>query len=247
MKKVWLAEKADLNNRYFQIQSLNTQLNGTLIKKDKDFTKLQNQLSKILSDKEKSSKSTMMISKKLPMTGTKVKSTDLPSLETTAAKNRETFLRKEFERLTSELQTIRTDSENTIKELMQKINVLQQVPRTVQIAPPPAPEFQSPVVVRTPAARINPNNNPSSSFRPGSIASKFLKGTPKAKSVSEVMKSLEAEENDEQHVPTSSDDTNVLEIQSLKAQLKEAFAVIKEQDRLIHEGKLICLEFGFIS
>jgi hypothetical protein len=64
LKKTWLAEKADLEKRYFQIQALNTQLSASLIKKEKEFVKLQNTLANLLKDKEKANKSTIMISSK---------------------------------------------------------------------------------------------------------------------------------------------------------------------------------------
>jgi hypothetical protein len=68
LKKTWLAEKADLEKRYFQIQALNTQLSASLIKKEKEFVKLQNTLANLLKDKEKANKSTIMISSKASST-----------------------------------------------------------------------------------------------------------------------------------------------------------------------------------
>jgi chromosome segregation ATPase len=53
LKNRWLQEKTDLDNRYHQAETLSTQLQGTLKKKDKDFDKLQSQLAKIVKDGNK--------------------------------------------------------------------------------------------------------------------------------------------------------------------------------------------------
>lgn len=50
MRNHWVAEKSDLQTRIFQVQAQNTQVMGTLKKKEKDFEKLQNQLAKIVKD-----------------------------------------------------------------------------------------------------------------------------------------------------------------------------------------------------
>lgn len=46
VKRHWLAEKNDLQNRVFQVQTLHTQLQGTLKKRERDFEKLQANLLK---------------------------------------------------------------------------------------------------------------------------------------------------------------------------------------------------------
>lgn len=53
VKAHWLAEKNDLQSRFHQVQALNTQIQGTLKKKEKDFDKLQNQLAKVVKDAAK--------------------------------------------------------------------------------------------------------------------------------------------------------------------------------------------------
>ncbi|RYG69562.1 hypothetical protein EON64_02380 [archaeon] len=62
VKNYWLAEKSDLQTRYFQIQALNTQVTGTLKKKEKDYDKLQMQLSKIVKDGQKGNKAVIQMS-----------------------------------------------------------------------------------------------------------------------------------------------------------------------------------------
>jgi hypothetical protein len=48
----WLSEKADLEGRLFQIQSLNTQYQGTLKKRDKEIDRLQQLLAKTVKDSQ---------------------------------------------------------------------------------------------------------------------------------------------------------------------------------------------------
>ena len=63
VKQQWLGDKADLHNRFCQVQALNTQVQGTLKKKDKDFEKLQSQLAKIVKDGNKAqAKPSIMLS-----------------------------------------------------------------------------------------------------------------------------------------------------------------------------------------
>ena len=54
VKNHWLAEKSELQTRNFQVQALNTQITGTLKKKENDFMKLQNQLAKVVKDANRS-------------------------------------------------------------------------------------------------------------------------------------------------------------------------------------------------
>ena len=61
----WLAEKNDLQARFFQIQSLNTQMQGTLKKKEKDFEKLQAHLAKLVKEASRGQKSTLQRSQPL--------------------------------------------------------------------------------------------------------------------------------------------------------------------------------------
>lgn len=62
LRNHWLADKADLQSRFCQVQGLNTQIQGTLKKKEKEFEKLQAQLTKLVKDSARGVKSTIMIS-----------------------------------------------------------------------------------------------------------------------------------------------------------------------------------------
>jgi hypothetical protein len=62
VKNQWLSDKQDLTTRLHQVQALNTQLQGTLKKKEKDYDKLQSQLSKLVKDHSKGQKSIITVS-----------------------------------------------------------------------------------------------------------------------------------------------------------------------------------------
>jgi len=53
LKCLWLSEKSELESRCFQLQALHTQLQGTLRKKERDYDRLQTQLSKAVKESQK--------------------------------------------------------------------------------------------------------------------------------------------------------------------------------------------------
>jgi len=59
----WVEEKADLENKVFQMLAVQTQVQGSLRKKEKDHEKLQAQLTKAVRESNKASKSMIQISK----------------------------------------------------------------------------------------------------------------------------------------------------------------------------------------
>lgn len=77
----WLTEKSDLEGRMFQMQGLNTTMQGmlfhpkfpvvficilgTMKKKEKDFEKLQNQYAKLVKDNERGNKAVIQLSQPL--------------------------------------------------------------------------------------------------------------------------------------------------------------------------------------
>ena len=138
LKKTWLAEKSDLQNRYFQIQSLNTQLNASLIKKEKEFVKLQNSLANVLKDKEKANKSTIIISSKLPgsslSTSQKVPkelpnngTTSVPLLnaEISSLKNTRMYLTNEIKQLQEQFSKIE-NQRNEIQQVYHQNNMISE-------------------------------------------------------------------------------------------------------------------------
>jgi chromosome segregation ATPase len=59
----WVEEKADLESKVFQMLAVQTQVQGSLRKKEKDHEKLQNQLAKAVREGNKSNKTMISISK----------------------------------------------------------------------------------------------------------------------------------------------------------------------------------------
>lgn len=66
LRNHWLAEKNDLEKRCFQLQGLNTQYEGTMRKKDKEYDKLQLQLAKLVKDSQRGQKPAITLTKPLP-------------------------------------------------------------------------------------------------------------------------------------------------------------------------------------
>eukprot|EP01041_Mallomonas_annulata_P000565 gene565-1090_t len=81
----WLSEKSDLESRCFQSQTLFTQMQGTLRKKDKDYDKLQQQLSKLVKDSQRQQKAFITLSKPLPRSSSQVRVTTIKDAELLAA------------------------------------------------------------------------------------------------------------------------------------------------------------------
>lgn len=207
LKRSWLAEKNDLQNRFFQIQSLNTQLNGTLIKKEKDFSKLQTHLSKLVAEKERSVKSTFFVCGNKPATLNRTSGSiaELKKIEKIASYSEQIFLRQEIANLRNNLQEL----QGLVAELKMKLQL--------------ATKLEDNRIVDESVVPLSP--------RSGSIARKYLTGTPGAKPLSlllnkETCSALTTSAEVEKH-------SEVI----LRLQLEEALLVIKEQDRLIHEGK----------
>ena len=69
----WLSEKSELESRNFQMLALQTQVQGTMRKKEKDYEKLQGQLDKVVRDSMRGNKSTIIVSKPLQKNSSQVK------------------------------------------------------------------------------------------------------------------------------------------------------------------------------
>ncbi len=63
VRNKWLAEKSEMESKLFHLQALVTQIEGTSRKKEKDFEKLQAQLSKLNKDSNRGVMSIITISK----------------------------------------------------------------------------------------------------------------------------------------------------------------------------------------
>lgn len=89
----WLTEKNELENKLYQMLSLQTQIQGKIIKKEKDYEKLQLQLDKVIKDSQRGNKSMITISKPLKKNSSQVKAPGtLVDAEMTAAKSIITLL-----------------------------------------------------------------------------------------------------------------------------------------------------------
>ena len=84
----WLAEKSELESRTFQMLALQTQYQGTMRKKEKDYEKLQGQLDKLVRDSQRGNKAVITVSKPLQKNSSQQKSAGtLLDAELTAAKS----------------------------------------------------------------------------------------------------------------------------------------------------------------
>lgn len=84
----WLSEKSELESRTFQMLALQTQIQGTMRKKEKDYEKLQGQLDKVVRDSMRGNKAVIIVSKPLQKNSSQTKTTGtLIDAELTAAKS----------------------------------------------------------------------------------------------------------------------------------------------------------------
>ena len=84
----WLSEKSELESRTFQMLALQTQIQGTMRKKEKDYEKLQGQLDKVVRDSMRGNKAAIIVSKPLQKNSSQTKITGtLIDAELTAAKS----------------------------------------------------------------------------------------------------------------------------------------------------------------
>jgi len=87
LRNQWLAEKSELESRCFQLQALQTQYQGTMRKKEKEFEKLQSQLIKTIKDGQRSQKAVITVSKPLQRMSTQAKPLTLRDAELLASKD----------------------------------------------------------------------------------------------------------------------------------------------------------------
>jgi hypothetical protein len=129
LKRLWLAEKTDLLNRCQHIQNLNTQLQAKLIKQEKDFQKLQNQLAQMMKQNEKKSKTAIVLSSSLAATlssnsgNSSVKK--LIDCQVHALSSSNTFLAKENDSLRAKIESIQKLLQSTKDECSHRMLVLE--------------------------------------------------------------------------------------------------------------------------
>lgn len=305
VKNHWLAEKADLQSRLCQVQALNTQIQGTLKKKEKEFDRLQIQLSKVVKDAARNSKATLFISaplkKAMSQDNTSSSTQLLRDPEIIALKNsmlhmeRENIgLRSTVENMQGDLTDLQESFDKAIKaaeekyriqlesvkqerivntkfiENVQKNTIVEEeesvaeedvlvelvasaVP-TPAATPLPAKSCSLTITVPSPHTPCSEPASLQGLKTPGTIAKKYLEGTPGARPVSwivqqantEVKRLRERADNVAVGNGFSSDLVSIggsysmdamMKINALRARLSEALVVIQEQDRLIHDGK----------
>lgn len=69
----WLSEKSELESRNFQMLALQTQVQGTMRKKEKDYEKLRGQLEKVVRDSMRGNKAAIVVSKPLQKNSSQVR------------------------------------------------------------------------------------------------------------------------------------------------------------------------------
>jgi hypothetical protein len=93
----WLSEKSELESRTFQMLALQTQIQGTMRKKEKDYEKLQGQLDKVVRDSMRGNKAVIVVSKPLQKNSSQVKAAGtLLDAELIAAKSIISLLQVRF-------------------------------------------------------------------------------------------------------------------------------------------------------
>ena len=242
LKMHWLAEKNDLETRVFQTVSLNTQLQGSLRKKEKDFEKLQTQLLKLVKDTSRA-KPMITVSKPLLKNSSQVKSGSIRDAELEAYISTNQLLEKENLVLRTNIDKLKQTMQDLKQQFDQNMAILERSKQTEQ-------EHIKDLRNQLLALETNQLNEPSivpvslPAFTEGSSESPFLNtpGSAKCGSSIEDYSKIDwviTEANTEiKRLRTRSDTINLsmltTESSQLQAQLHEALTIIKEQDKLIH-------------
>jgi predicted nuclease with TOPRIM domain len=242
LRMQWLAEKNDLEARVFQTVSLNTQLQGTLRKKEKDFEKLQNQLLKLVKDTSRA-KPMITLSKPLQKNSSQIKSGTIKDAELEAYISTNQSLEKENSVLRSNI--------DKLKQTMQDLK--QQFDHNVDIVEKARQKDQEHIrQLRNQLLEIEKNQlhvdmkhdepvvvvEESSTREVISTPDARRKGPSNTESdstidwvITEANTEIKRLRNRSETIIQSQ---SINESDRLQAQLLEALNIIKEQDRLIH-------------
>lgn len=255
LRNQWLNEKRELEGRCFQIQALQTQLQGTLRKKEKDHDKLQQQLAKVVKDASRQQKSMLTLSKPLARTTSQVKqSTTLRDAESLAYQESVQALELENRNLRDAVNDL------TSSYCMFQAKMTAVLAQKEEVRAPPAvldavikykadsrrarSDCESNIenaVLAHPNVILTVSDSGSSPSNPDKAPA-----TPSRTSTSfgwlvqqtdSVVKALRSKAEN----LSSNSDVEAADVESLRRQLEEAQAVIREQDYLIHAalvGKL---------
>jgi len=263
LRNRWLEEKTDLENKVHQSLALQTHATATLRKKEKDYDKLQLQLSKLVKESNKSNKTMMVISK--PLKANSTQKTQLEKAEIAAASLREA----EINNLRTSMQTLEKTNELLQKNVLAvTASVTSQVEgaivqcteefnmkidemraeyeasivelsneNTKTVASPlplPLPPKVHSISTSTSATAMTPP--------PGSLVNTYLTNTPGAHA-REVLNEVQSQSSP---VPKMQMQMQTPADAAVLSQLTEALAVIKEQDRLIKQGTVHTIYILFV-
>lgn len=259
LKNHWLAEKSDLQSRLFQVQALNTQIHGTLKKKEKDYEKLQSQMSKLVKDSGRGApKPSITISVPLKKAFSQDQNDKNPSAVTSLLRDAELCA------LRNTLTAVNKDNaalKLSIEELQEELVRLRVIDGPISASDPSQSikekeELEDSCIVNSKSLKTN-EVAPASPIASDDVScvSQVEPATPGVRSVRwlidqthSAVKQLRdrasvVANNQLPLTSAATQDTNqpqsqTLAVVSLKARLTEALRVIEEQDRLIHEALL---------
>ena len=251
----WLSEKSDLEGRLFQLQALNTQVQGTMKKKEKDFEKLQTQLSKIVKDSMRSLKPpALMISVPLKKNISQQDSIiDKAALE--VLRDAEVLAAKtSMKCFEAENQSLRRSIEQMQVTV---IEIEADFKKSLEAAEDNYHQLLAVATTSSSTGAVSVANTPShilSATTPthaGNLAKKYLEGTPGARPVSWVVEQVNTEvkrlrdraEQIRRLDPTSpcpAAGEPIPSLRRLQVQLSEAMIVISEQVTSHHTTLFNC-------
>ncbi len=249
LKMQWLAEKNDLEARVFQTISLNTQLQGSLRKKEKDFEKLQTQLLKLVKDTSRA-KPMITVSKPLLKNSSQVKSGTIKDAELEAYISTNQLLEKENLVLRSNIDKLKQTMQDLKQQFDQNVDILEKSKQkdreniaNLRNQLLELEKNQLNVGIKSGEPSIVPVSLPSESSENSSEYT-FLstpgsaKGTSNIEDYSKIDWVITEANTEIKRLRTRSDTINqsmlTTESNQLQVQLHEALNIIKEQDKLIH-------------
>lgn len=239
VKNHWLAEKSDLQSRLCQVQALNTQISGTMKKKEKDFDKLQTQMAKLVKDANKTVKATMVLTAPLKKSLSQDQSNPtIAALLKDAELNALKSIIKSLESENSLLKSAAVQLKESVSQLTMSL--------TNEATKQPQPQDmlqieEGPSLHDTPASMLDDISSPAPAAPeavpaavPGTITKKYLESTPGAR----VGWVVEQTSTEMRRLSGGMTPNVQGKLASLSSRLAEAMAVIQEQDRLIQQALL---------
>ncbi len=195
LRNHWMAEKADLQSRLCQVQTLNTQFQGSLKKKEKEFDKLQSQLLKLVKDSTRGMKSTILISappKKVfsqESNGVTLRDAEVVSLKRSLLQYQQDneALRNHVEAVKTDLADLQSNFEKKMMDMEEKHKleldtIATKTKRNITITDCIDPQTPAPQHIHQPhhnhSLELKSVTKVALCKTPGTIARKYLEGTP---------------------------------------------------------------------